>query len=159
MEIVVDGVRLEDYEALCAVLDEGDAHHREALPHIFQRPPGPVRSRAFLEAFIEDEHKAIFVARSSQGLVGAVEIEHKSVEGGGLFVGRSYAVVHGLTVASCARRCGVGRALMEEARAWALGRGLGSVQLSVWAFNQGAIDFYKQLGYEPTRMWMALDVD
>ena len=54
-----------------------------------------------------------------------------------------------------ARRMGVGKALMERVNQWAKERELESVQLTVWDFNQGAIEFYKALGYDTVRLTMA----
>ena len=43
---------------------------------------------------------------------------------------------------------GIGKALMEHIHLWAEERGLKQIQLTVWDFNKGAQEFYKNLGYE-----------
>ena len=43
MELHIREATTTDYEALCMLFDEGDALHREHLPHVFRKPEGPVR--------------------------------------------------------------------------------------------------------------------
>ena len=52
----------------------------------------------------------------------------------------------------------VGTALMEKAHAWASAMGASAVQLSVFAFNQGAVAFYKKQGYQVLSYKMALEL-
>ncbi len=44
-EISIRQATAEDYDALCTIIDEVDTLHRDRMPHIFQKPPGPVRDR------------------------------------------------------------------------------------------------------------------
>ena len=53
-----------------------------------------------------------------------------------------------LVVDQQARGCGIGRALMEEARALCRGAGGGLMFWAVYAKNQLALDFYRRLGAE-----------
>ncbi|MBN1137717.1 MAG: hypothetical protein JXM73_14110 [Anaerolineae bacterium] len=39
MEINIRQATAQDYEALCAIIDDVDSLHRDHLPHIFQKPP------------------------------------------------------------------------------------------------------------------------
>jgi ribosomal protein S18 acetylase RimI-like enzyme len=56
--------------------------------------------------------------------------------------------IDNLAVRKGFRRAGIGRALMEKAHEWALAKGVDIIELNVWEFNQGAIEFYHGLGYE-----------
>jgi GNAT superfamily N-acetyltransferase len=42
----------------------------------------------------------------------------------------------------------VGKALMEQVYLWASERGIKHIELTVWAFNLSAKNFYQQLGYK-----------
>jgi GNAT superfamily N-acetyltransferase len=57
--------------------------------------------------------------------------------------------VAGLFISKAARGGGVGRALMEEARRIAMGRGASYVVWMVWHQNPAALEFYRRLGAEP----------
>jgi GNAT superfamily N-acetyltransferase len=50
-------------------------------------------------------------------------------------------------VAEAWRRRGVGRAILDGARAWAKANNAAYVEIAVHEFNQGAIRFYEALGY------------
>jgi len=52
------------------------------------------------------------------------------------------------------RRQGVARRMMQRAEAWLREQGAASVDLNVAAVNDGAIAFYRRLGYETQRLNM-----
>jgi GNAT superfamily N-acetyltransferase len=48
------------------------------------------------------------------------------------------------------RRAGVGAALIEALKSWAIGRGLVELRLMVTSVNAGAMRFYERLGFRAT---------
>ena len=66
------------------------------------------------------------------------------------------ALVQSLVVDEAARGLGVGRALMEQAEAWAQGRDLRSVALHTQIMRSDARVFYRALGYEEITQSMLL---
>ena len=140
--------RPEDSEALCEIIDEVDALHREHLPHIFQKPAGPVRERDYLLGLMADDEAGLFVAELEGRLVGFVDVIVRDTVPLPLLVPRRVAIVDNLAVQAGHRRSGIGQALMETAQEWAAARGATSIELNVYAFNQAAIAFYQRLGYQ-----------
>ena len=57
-KMLIRQATMEDYPELCAVLDEVDAQHREALPQVFRDPGDVARSRAYIASIVEDETPA-----------------------------------------------------------------------------------------------------
>ena len=53
-------------------------------------------------------------------------------------------------VAPEARRSGVGRMLIDAITAWAAARGVRTIKLMVTSVNDGAMEFYRRLGFERT---------
>jgi len=159
MDISIRQATEEDYEALCALLAEGDALHREALPHVFREPDGPSRSQEFVSSLIADENAALFVAEHEGQVIGCVDVFIREAPDVPIMVPRRYAVIGTLVVAEAFRRAGVGRALVERAQQWAASKQATQVELNVWEFNEAAIVFYEGLGYETTRrqMWRPLE--
>jgi ribosomal protein S18 acetylase RimI-like enzyme len=139
--------RLEDYDALCLIFEQGDAHHRDALPRIFCSSDGPTRSWQYVAALIADENATILVAEDDNQVIGAIQALIREAPDIPIFVPRRYAVIDSIIVSQTYRRSGVGQALMEEAHLWALDKGATQVELNVWEFNQGALAFYERLGY------------
>jgi hypothetical protein len=75
MDVTVRPATLDDYEAICEVLDEVDALHREALPHIFRKPDGPVREREDILAQVTGgDNLGLFVAEASGQVVGVLQV-------------------------------------------------------------------------------------
>ena len=147
-----------DYEALCAVLEEGDAYHRRALPHVFRPPAGPARSVEYMLGIMADENAVFYVAERQGQIVGAIHVLIRETRQIPILVPRRYAVVDTLVVAKAHRRRGVGRALMEAGQRWAADRKASQIELNVWEFNEGALAFYEELGYRTAsrHMWKAL---
>ena len=137
-----------DYDELCDVFDEGDALHRENLPRVFQKPMGAPRSRDYVLGLIADERVGFFVAQAGDRLAGLVCVRLREAPELPICVRRRYAVIDNVVVKEAFRRAGVGRALVERAREWAVAKGADSIELNVWEFNQEAIAFYRALGYE-----------
>jgi len=138
---------LDDYSALSAVLDEGDAFHQQALPGFFRKAEGPARAVEFIANMLSDPNGAVFVAELEREIVGVVNAGIRETPDVPILVPRRFAWVDTLVVKGSCRRLGVGRTLMERVHQWAIEQGATEVELHVWNFNRGAIAFYEDLGY------------
>ena len=136
-----------DFEALCTVVDEVDELHRRALPHRFKASEGPARPSEYFVDAIRADDVGLFVAEIAGQMVGLVHVIVKDVAAMPILVPRRYAVVENLVVLRRHRRRGVGRALLERAEGWARAKGATSIELNVYAFNQGARTFYAERGF------------
>ncbi len=136
-----------DYDELCVLFDQGDTLHREHLPTIFQKPQEDIRDREYVLGLIADETIGLFVAQAGHRLVGLICVMIKASPDIPILVQRRYAVIDNVVVEKASRRTGIGKALMEKARGWAVAKGAESIELTVWEFNQEAIEFYQTLGY------------
>jgi len=72
MEAIIRAATADDYEVLCALFDEVDALHRDHLPHLFQKPTGPIRERAYFQGLITGENVGLFLAEVKGSAVGFV---------------------------------------------------------------------------------------
>ncbi len=148
MGVQIRRATAEDYEALCRLFDEVDALHRDHLPELFRKPDGPVREPAYFLGLVADESVGLFVAEAGDRLVGFVCAAIKNAPPVPIFVPRCFAVVDTLGVTADFQRQGIGRMLMDAVEGWAVAEGADSIELNVHEFNQGAIAFYEELGYE-----------
>jgi len=148
MELHIREAVASDYDSLCVLFEETDALHRENLPHIFQKPEGPVRDEEYILGLISDKNAALFIAQIGREPVGAICVIVKESPAVPIFVPRRYAVIDNLVVKGSVRRRGIGRALMKRAERWVRAQGMESIELNVWEFNQDAIEFYRKVGYE-----------
>lgn len=147
-----------DYDALCDLFDELDALHRDHLPHMFQKPPGPVRDRDYYLGLLTDESVGLFVAESGENILGFVHAVVREAPAIPLFVPRRYAVLIDLVVRSEYQEHGIGRMLADQVQAWAIAEGATSIELNVYEFNRNAISFYKGLGYQTLSQKMSKDL-
>lgn len=147
MALAIREATARDYDVLCSVIEEVDRAHRRALPDRFQAPEGPARSLEYILDAVHAEDVGLFVAEVDAQVVGLVHTILKDTPTFSIFVPRRYAVVDSLCVLPTHQRCGVGRALLEAAEGWASSRGATSIELTAYAFNQAALDFYLELGF------------
>jgi ribosomal protein S18 acetylase RimI-like enzyme len=149
---------MDDYDALCALFDEVDALHREALPHVFRDPGDVARSKAYVASIVEDENACLWVAEQRHKIVGLLHISLRETRDIPILVPRRYAVVENLAVSQAYRRRGLGSALLRAAERWALDKKAAQVELHVWEFNEGARTFYEMMGYGTAsrRLWRSL---
>ena len=144
-----------DYDGICAVYQELDLLHAEALPTIFRRLDRPATARKFVADAIKKDDAILLVAESEGRIVGVGHVCVRDARDYPMFLPRKYAWVESLAVGRDCQRRGIGRVLMECLHEWAIDKGVVQIELNVWEFNQGAISFYETLGYETAsrRMW------
>jgi ribosomal protein S18 acetylase RimI-like enzyme len=157
-DLTVRAAAPDDYERLLVVFDEAEQFHREALPHVFRAPPDHFPDRALFESWVADVDADVIVADLSGELCGFVVVERMTSPETPIQGHRARAGVPLLAVRSDARRMGVGRRLMEAVSRWAQERDLSVVALTVWEFNQPALEFYESLGFRAVSRVMERDL-
>lgn len=147
MDIRIREAGSRDYEALCLLFEQLDEIHRRELPHIFRKPAGPARGRAYIEEILGDPDVCILLACAGEQPVGFVTGMLRDTPAIDLLVPARLVVVDNLYVDSEYRRSGLGRGMMQAIEAWAKRSGAEYVELHVYEFNTQAVAFYERLGY------------
>lgn len=153
MAAVVDGdIRVRqaepgDYEAVARLHRQLDMLHASALPRLFRLPPDGAQTMDYYRSQLANPEVGFFVAERRGQVVGMVHVSIGDTKPYPVIVPRRVATVNDLAVDDGCRRGGIGRALMARAAAWAADQGADEVELSVYAFNEGAIAFYQALGF------------
>ena len=106
--------------------------------------PGIAYSRAELGYFVFHPRSVSIVAEDASGIAGFAVVEFL------LERGRLIGHIVTIDVAPAERRQGVGRALMEALLGFCLERQAAIMRLEVAVDNDGAIAFYKLLGFVET---------
>ncbi|HXC64488.1 MAG TPA: GNAT family N-acetyltransferase, partial [bacterium] len=108
---------------------------------------------------LADPAQAVFLALMDGGVVGQIHLELQDPGGLPILLPRKAARVADIVVTPAYQRRGIGRALLNSAKAWALERGAQELSLSVRAFNTGAMAMYRAEGFQVVRSVMALPLD
>ena len=124
----------------------------------YGKPPDRALAASFLRGRLERNESVVYLAESAGGALGFVQLypSFSSVSAFPLWV------LNDLFVAAEARGMGVGRALMEEARAHALRTGAKRLTLETVAENTRAWKLYESLGYvlaDPSARFYSLELD
>jgi GNAT superfamily N-acetyltransferase len=147
MTIEIRSATLMDYGPICNLMTQIDTSHRNTHPDRFCEAK-PVREKAFLQSWLDDADKQIWVAEGSSGLAGIVMFYVRHTPDMPIIVPRRFIQVDTLVVDEHQRRKGIGAALMEAVHQWGREHHIHDIELGVWAFNEAAIAFYRHLGYE-----------
>jgi diamine N-acetyltransferase len=147
MAVEIRLATLADYEPICRLIAQVDAQHRLRHPDRF-RAAQPVREKAFLQSWLDDTDKQIWVAEGNAGIGGTVWFAVCNTPDMPILVPRTFILIDTLVVDEHQRREGIGQALMEAVHQWGRNHNINEIELGVWAFNDIAIDFYRRLGYE-----------
>jgi RimJ/RimL family protein N-acetyltransferase len=97
--------------------------------------------RRYLKALRRHPDAAVYVAETGAGIVGRLSISrdpHPACR---------HVADLGLMVAASARRRGIGRALLQQAVAWARAAGVRKLELHVFPHNAPAIRLYEAFGF------------
>jgi len=143
----IECARPEQYEAVCAVLAEGDAAQEAQLPEVFCKKSGPTRPLEFLVRRMHGPDSAVLVALLDAEVVGVLEVVMKPPPDRDGHVPRRVALIDNVVVRASHRRRGIGSKLFAHAETWAIDQGATAMELNVWSTNTPAKRLYESLGY------------
>jgi len=98
--------------------------------------------RRHLRALKRHPHAAVFVAEDDGAVVGRLSVARDP------HTASRHVADLGLMVDASRRRRGIGRALLEQAVAWAREAGVSKLELHVFPWNEPALKLYEQFGFE-----------
>ena len=99
--------------------------------------------RRYLKALRRYEDAAVYVAETDEGeIVGRLSVARDP------HPASAHVADLGLMVAERHRRRGIGRALLQQAVAWARAHGVEKLELHVFPHNEAAIALYESFGFE-----------
>lgn len=144
----------------CAAISEINASiqrlHADVHPDFFKQPSATTFPPDYVAELIERPDTVMLVAETGGRVVGYLygdvtpAMETSSTRAFDRFF------IHHVAVAPHFQGTGCGTALVETAKQEARSRGIHRMALATWAFNQRALRFFEQQGFETYgyRMWM-----
>lgn len=135
-----------------------DVHqlHADALPHWFKQPSSETFPEARVQAFLAEPEKFFFIASEDGEDVGYLFAKVEELPEDARQPGRRWVYIHHISVKPAYQQHGHGERLIAAAKALAQDRGISTVALDVWAFNDKAHNFFERQGFSVFnyRMWM-----
>lgn len=144
MPIMTGPAQRSDIDALVALLNVLFSIEQDFTPN-------EAAQRRGLELLLASpEHGQIFVARHPvEGVVGMVSAQLVISTA----IGAPSAWIEDMVVREPFRGQGVGKLLLDQVRKWAESKGARRIQLLADADNAPALDFYRHLDWQPTRLF------
>ena len=147
-----------DFDHISALFYEVDEMHHQMRPDLFREPTGAVRSKEFIDSFLQEDDKCIFVATVDLDILGMIVLVQRPPTRNPLLVERRIVDVDTLIVRVEDRGKGVGKSLIKTAIDWAEARGATHVDSSVFAFNRIASASFAKFGFAQMFCRFSLDL-
>ena len=132
--------------------------HSAARPDIF-RADICDEMEAIVYRKYESEAADVIVAQTNNEICGFAVIEYVSVPVTPYTVSYSYCHIDEFGVDEAHRRKGIAACMIEFIKEEAGKRGLQRIDLDVWDFNKGAVDFYENAGFSAYKRSMEISID
>ncbi len=131
--------------------------HVQGRPDMF-KPGFGAQIQAHAAGLLHADDHAIIVAERDGTIYGMACVDYVDKPETAYSRARRYYHVQELAVDAAHRRQGLARELLEFMRADARARGFARIELDVWSFNAGAVEFYEAMGFTAYRQMMELAV-
>lgn len=132
--------------------------HAAAHPDFFKPSTDDTFPSAMVRELLAQPATVMFLAEIEGAPVGYLYADTNPAQETSMTYRLERLWIHHIGVAPAHQRQGVGAALIDAAKSHARALGIKTLALSVWAFNQPAIDFFAQQGFEAYnhRLWLHL---
>lgn len=157
--IAIRPAELSDLDIVVGLWSAMMRAHEAGDPHIRLTAGAESAYRSYIGYQIVAEDGCVLVAEIAGEIIGfcTTGITRNLA----MFEPQDYGYLSDLAVAPGHRRRGIGRRLFDATREWLRSRGIDSIQLQYYNFNQRARAFWTAMGFVPyyQRMWLDLDAD
>lgn len=159
-EVIIRPATMQDLDDIRRLLDQTDDYHHELLPTVYlDAENSRVRTNEEFAATLVDEDAIILLAevRATGDVVGLAEGKIRRTSPAP-FMRVPYAKLDELVVDVDHQRQGIARRLISHFLAWLKERHMRDCRLIVVAENGGAIQLYKELGFETIHLEMQVSL-
>jgi XTP/dITP diphosphohydrolase len=148
----------DDFEVLKGLLREGDEYHRNLDAYGVRAERRDYTLEEY-EKVLANPAMAVFIAEIAGKALGFLRATRIEYAGGRLHPERKFVQIDEIVVSDGARGVGLGTALLDQAKAWAVEQECSALELIVWTQNKQAIEFYKRKGFAEERLRLGLRID
>lgn len=159
MEITIRKAKKEDSQRIAELLETIARLHHEGRPDIYGGSGSKYRAEDVERKIADPEEIILVAANENDTVMGYTMSKITDVKQDGILLGYRKMYIDDVCVDSSYRKHGIGRKLMEATKKEAENAGCHIAELNVWAFNENAVNFYKNCGMNVQRMYMEYILD
>ena len=153
-------IRFAEYDELGRVNElrrQVNDLHVKGAPEIFREGfCGELQDLVY--AIFEDPDKKILVAEADGVICGFAVLDHISKPENPFMHARDFLDIDEFCVDEAYRRRGIASAMIRFIKEWAKSEGFTRLELNMWEFNRGALEFYESVGFSTFRRYMETDL-
>ena len=131
--------------------------HVKGAPEIF-RDGFPDELRDLVYSIFEDPDKRIVVCDIGGTVCGFAVLNHIVKPGNPFMHPRDFLDIDEFCVDEAYRRQGAATEMIRFIRDWAKAQGFTRLELNMWEFNAGALEFYESVGFRTYRRYMDMEL-
>ena len=154
MEIKIVKTKIEDYNNFLTVFKEIEELHRKNVSRNFIKPKWELFSKDYFKELINDKESLFLLAKDWTNVVGYTISSKEKSSDNPILKPRKRIDISDLSVKQEYKKNGIGTLFMEQIEIWAKKNRISEVELSVWSFNEWAIQFYEKKWYKTFRQKM-----
>jgi diamine N-acetyltransferase len=158
MEISIRKATISDYEDLCIIYTELDELHRSNHPELFIKPDDYSRAKEYITEIINDDSKVIFVAEADAKVVGFAECCIMKSSNFPVLKKREWVQLDSIAVKRNYQNYHIGSLFLKEVIEWSKSKEVNRIELKVYSFNKGAVEFYTKKGFQDLNKTMFLNL-
>lgn len=147
----------EELEQVNALRKQVYDLHAKGNPQVFKAEFSE-ELRNHIYTIWNDPEQNIIVNERDGEIAGFAVIHHFHMPDSPFMKERDYLDIEEFCVDESWRRCGVATEMMNYIRDYAVEKNIHRIELSVWAFNEPALNFYESFGFYTYRRYMDLVV-
>ena len=129
--------------------------HVNGRPDVF-KPGFPQELQDYVLSIFRDPLKKIIVCEEGGTLCAFAVLSHVTRPENPYMKERDYLDIDEFCVDEAFRRQGIATEMIHFIRAYAKDEGFDRIELNMWEFNQGALEFYEAVGFHTYRRYMEM---
>ena len=159
MSVEIRAALPEDAPTISALNADVQQMHADAHPWRFKSPGAHTFTQKDAEDLLTKPGYFAFLAFDGSAPIGYLVAEIVRRPETARQFAHELIYIHEISVRPGTRRKGVGRSLLDAAKAHGRSLGISMVALDTWSFNEGALGFFHSNGFVPfnVRLWHKVD--
>lgn len=148
MGILIRDFAFDDFESINILMNQVHELHLENRPDIYKKTDHPLGENDYKD-IVQDKNSIAILAESNGEILGFCIVTIRQPSKNPVLVPRKIAYMEDLCIRQDRKKQGIGKQLYSEIINRIKNFDVDSLELMVWSFNEGAIEFYENMGMTP----------